>query len=230
MMKKLICVITVLSMVAALAGCANNNNSGSSEASSYPSTSASDTSASDTSASDTASSEPESSVPDEQPEESNTASDAADDGANADANDGAAEEDVIEYQQAEDRKSAKLAEAVYSAVEFPSMMEVTTSDLAEGFFGIDLELCEEFYIANAMISAQLAEVIIAKPKAGCEEALNEQLDKHFDYIKNDPNATFYPAQEVSAAGAVSGVTAEGYHYIIVHENGADAAEAINAAE
>ncbi len=228
-MKKLICVITVLSMVAALAGCANNNNnnSGSSDASSNTSTSAVTDASSDVS-------DAENSAADEQPAESDvqsdTASDAADDGANADANDGAAEEDVIEYQQAEDRKSAKLAEAVYNAVEFPSMMEVTTSDLAEGFFGIDLELCEEFYIANAMISAQLAEVIIAKPKAGCEEALNEQLDKHFDYIKNDPNATFYPAQEVSAAGAVSGVTAEGYHYIIVHENGADAAEAINAAE
>lgn len=212
-MKKFISSILVISMLAALTGCGGNNTSSDNSTSSGNTTSAVEST----------------------PAESGTESGAMtnEGGANSDANMGGAdngtfEEDYTEYTTDPNGRAAALAETVMNAVEFPSMMEVTRSDYAEGFFGLDLSLCEDFYAANAMISALLSEIIIAKPAEGCEEQLKAQMDAHYDYIKNDPNAAFYPEQELSAEGAVSGVTEDGYYYIIVHKDGAAAEEALQA--
>lgn len=230
MKKNLLATAVILSMLAALTGCTGNNNS-------------SDTS--DTSSDNANSSAVTSEAQGPITSEAGNGEDLA--GADSTVENGTIgattengttdigagdipEEEYTEYTPDPDGRAAKLAAAAFSGTEFPAMMEVTRSDWAEGFFGIDLSICEDFYISNAMISAQLNEVIIAKPKAGSEEALKAQFDSHFDYIKNDPNATFYPAQEASAEGAVSGETADGYYYIIVHENGESAAEALLAAE
>lgn len=122
--------------------------------------------------------------------------------------------------------SLTMADAAYAAVEWPSMMPVDDVELINSFFGIDTTLCEDYYIANQLISAQLNEIIIVKPLAGNEEAIQAQLDAHFEYIKND--AAFYPDQEPSAAGAVMGELDNGYKYIFVHENGVVVEEAVIA--
>ena len=82
-----------------------------------------------------------------------------------------------------------------------------------------------FFISN-LISAHLLRVFVAKPKAGSEDAVKAVFDERFDYFKNDPNAAFYPMQWESIDGAVSGVTDDGYYYIIVHKNGAEIADAM----
>ncbi len=122
--------------------------------------------------------------------------------------------------------SVTMADAAYAAVEWPSMMPVDDVELINSFFGIDTSLCEDYYVANQLISAQLNEIIILKPMAGNEDAVQAQMDAHFEYIKND--AAFYPEQEPSAAGAVMGELDNGYKYILVHENGAAVEEAVKA--
>lgn len=125
-------------------------------------------------------------------------------------------------------RAAKMGAAAMDADEWPAMMDVVDPEFATMFFGIDLNMCEDYYLANQLISAQLNEVVIAKPAAGSEDALKAAFDAHFEYIRND--AAFYPEQEASAAGAVNGTTNDGYYYIIVHENGDSIASAMLAAE
>lgn len=122
--------------------------------------------------------------------------------------------------------SLTMSDAAYAAVEWPSMMPVDDPELALSFFGIDTALCEDYYIANQLISAQLNEIIIVKPVAGAETDIQAQLDAHFDYIKTD--AAFYPEQEPSAEGAVMGEFDNGYKYIFVHEFGSVVADAVAA--
>ncbi len=122
--------------------------------------------------------------------------------------------------------SVTMADAAYGAVEWPSMMPVDDPEMILSFFGVDTTLCEDYYVANQLISAQLNEIIIVKPLAGNEDAIQAQLDAHFEYIKND--AAFYPDQEPSAAGAVMGELDNGYKYILVHADGAVVEEAVIA--
>ncbi len=120
--------------------------------------------------------------------------------------------------------AAQMAANALTAIEWPAMMQVEDPEMINGFFGIDAALCEDYYISNQMISAQLNEVIIVKPAEGKEADLQAQLDSHFEYIKND--AAFYPEQEPSAEGAVMGKLDNGYLYILVHENAQTAADAL----
>lgn len=117
-----------------------------------------------------------------------------------------------------------MAANVLTAVEWPALMEVSDNETASMMFGIDTNLCEDFYFTNQMMSVHLNEILIAKPKSGSEEDLKAQFDARFAYIKD--GAAFYPEQEESAAGAVSGTTDDGYLYIIVHAEGAKAQEAM----
>ncbi len=120
--------------------------------------------------------------------------------------------------------AAQMAANALTAIEWPAMMNVEDPEMINGFFGIDTGLCEDFYVSNQMISAQLNEVIIVKPAEGKKDELQAQLDSHFEYIKND--AAFYPEQEPSAEGAVMGELSNGYLYILVHENAQTAADAL----
>ena len=123
--------------------------------------------------------------------------------------------------------SLTMSDAAYAAVEWPAMMPVDDPEMINSFFGIDSTICEDYYIANQLISAQLNEIIFVKPLEGMESEIQAQLDAHFQYIKND--AAFYPEQEPSAEGAVMGTLDNGYMYIIVHENGAAVVDAVVAA-
>lgn len=200
-MKKLLAAAAILS-IAALAGCsANNNNSADSSSEAVSETS----SASSESTSDTTS-------------ESETAP--AESGTN---------EDSPEENKSESR-AALYANAVLGAAQWPDM-ELITEDTAESaysFTGIDLSLCEDYYFALPYTSVDLARIIIVKPAEGNEDAVRSQVEAHFDYIKT--SAADYPTQEAAVSGSVSGVTSDGYYYIIVSENGAAAADAIAAME
>ncbi len=121
-------------------------------------------------------------------------------------------------------KAGRMAKAALEADNWPSLMEITDAEFAQTFFGLDISQCTEFFLANQLMSVNLAEVVIVKPAEGSEDAVKEVLDSHFTYIKND--AAFYPDQEAPAEGAVMGTTDDGYIYIIVHENGSDIASTV----
>ncbi len=129
-----------------------------------------------------------------------------------------------------EEESAAMAQvygdAAAASVEWPAMMMVEDPEMIINFFGIDVNLCEDFYISNQMISAQLYEIIVVKPVAGSEDAIMQQMQSHFDYIKTD--AAFYPDQEPCAEGAVMGQTADGYLYILVHQDGSTVEAAVQA--
>ncbi len=127
---------------------------------------------------------------------------------------------------AAERTVSDLAEAVNGCVEWPDMEEISDGEIIKTLFNLDVDLLDEYYISNAMMSVHLNEIIIAKPKAGNEDAVKSQLDEHFAYIKD--GAAFYPDQEIAAAGAVEGVTSDGYYYIIVHQIGSQIADVMEA--
>lgn len=154
--------------------------------------------------------------------DSGTSSDAATSEVNSDTS--AENSDSVSNNESAELDAYSMAANAMSAIEWPAMMEVADAESAELMLGIDLSLCEDYYITTQAMSVHLNEVIIIKPTAGSEDAVQQQLDEHFEYIKN--GAAFYPAQEISAAGAVQGKTDNGYLYIIVHENGADAEAAL----
>lgn len=201
-MKKLLAAAAILS-IAALAGCSANNNNNSADSSSEAVSETS--SASSESTSDTTS-------------ESETAP--AESGTNEDSPE----------ENKPDSRAALYADAVLGAAQWPDM-ELITEDTAESaysFTGIDLSLCEDYYFALPYTSVDLARIIIVKPAEGNENAVRSQVEAHFDYIKT--SAADYPTQEAAVSGSVSGVTSDGYYYIIVSENGAAAADAIAAME
>lgn len=207
-MKKFITTVIALTMLTAgISGCTNNDNSGSSGSSDV-------SDSSDNSDSGNSDNGSDSGTPDASGSTSDNASNGTSEGG--------------ENLPDPNGRAAKLGAAAMAAVEWPSMMDVTDSEMATMFFNIDLSMCEDYYFSNQLISAQLNEILVAKPTAGNEDALKDAFDAHFKYIQTD--AAFYPDQEASAAGAVSGTTEDGYLYIIVHENGAEAAEAMLAAE
>lgn len=127
---------------------------------------------------------------------------------------------------AADRTVKDLAEAVNGCVEWPAMEEITDGEIIKSLFNLDVDMLDEYYVSNALMSVHLNEIIIVKPKAGNEETVKSQLDEHFAYIKD--GAAFYPDQEIAAAGSVEGVTSDGYYYIIVHQIGSQIAEIMEA--
>lgn len=216
-MRKFFTTVIALTMLTAgISGCTNNDNSGSS-GSSDVSDSSDNSDNSDSSNSDNSDNSDSSDLIGT-PDASGSTSDSTSDGTSQGG----------ENLPDPNGRAAKLGAAAMAAVEWPSMMDVTDAETATMFFNIDLNMCEDYYFSNQLISAQLNEILVAKPTAGNEDALKDAFDAHFEYIQNE--AALYPDQEASAAGAVSGTTEDGYLYIIVHENGAEVAEAMLAAE
>ncbi|MBQ9948566.1 MAG: DUF4358 domain-containing protein [Oscillospiraceae bacterium] len=191
-MKKFLSTAMILAVLAAtVTGCSNNNNDSSSSSDNSSSVSDSNTSADNSSSESDTSSEDSSAAEDESKPE----------GSSLTAKD--------------------MAANIYAATEWPTLMEVTDAESAS-FMGIDLSMIEDYYIAMPMMSAHVTEIIVAKPTAGNEAAVQEQIDARFAYVQE--NGTFYPANEEVVAGAVKGKTDNGYLYMIVHTNGAACAE------
>lgn len=125
---------------------------------------------------------------------------------------------------AADRTAADITAAAFEALDWVPMQVIDTKENAENMFGIDIDLCEDYSMYNPLMSAHMDEIIVIKPKQGSEEKLKEQLDAHYTYLKE--SAAFYPDQEYTAAGTVTGVTDDGFYYIICNEIGAQIEEII----
>lgn len=129
-----------------------------------------------------------------------------------------------------DNRAGRMAAAALKTDAWPYMEVVSDPELIGTMFSTDkgetfnLDDLEEFCFCTNLISAQLNEVIVVKPVNGREGAVKDVIDSYLAYTQN--GAAFYPDQEISAAGAVTGKTADNYIYLIVHENGAAIADAI----
>ena len=131
-----------------------------------------------------------------------------------------------ENSASEGRTAADLGMAASTCIDWGDLAQIEDEEMISSMLNLDTSLCEDYYVATAMMSVHLSEVIVVKPTAGNEDAVKTALDEHFAYIKD--GAAFYPAQEKSAAGAVQGKTEDGYYYIIVHEIGSEIADVMNA--
>ncbi len=134
----------------------------------------------------------------------------------------AAESTAESAPEASERTAEDLTNAVFQCIDWVSSEQITDAEIAETMLGLDLSLLDDYSIFIPMMSVHLDELIVVKPKAGSEEAVDEQLTAHFDYIKD--GAAFYPEQEIAAAGAVKGKTDDGFYYIIVNQIGSQIAD------
>lgn len=97
-----------------------------------------------------------------------------------------------------------------------------------GLTQLNLDDCEDYVIAAPMISAQLKQIVIVKPKAGKEEAVKTAMSEYAEASKT-PNPMEYPAWEAERAGTKFGETADGCFYVAVAAEGAEMGEAIENA-
>lgn len=129
-----------------------------------------------------------------------------------------------------DNRAGRMAAAALNTGVWPTMDIVSEADMIGSMFSTDegevfnLDDLEEYCFCTNVISAQLNRVIVVKPVNGREGAVEDAINTYLNYSQT--GAAFYPAQEESAAGAVSGKTPDNYIYLIVHKNGAAIADAI----
>lgn len=111
-----------------------------------------------------------------------------------------------------------------------SFMELADAETAAILIpGLSLGDCEEYCLTFCRMSTQLQYAIAVKCKPGSEAAVNAALESFFNGIKNNPDLAFYPAQQEAANGAVMGGIGD-YVYVVVHANGQDCADAMEAAQ
>lgn len=209
-MKKIfLSAILCGSLIFTLAGCGNRNNSdNSSEMSSGEN--------SEQSSEQTSS---------EESSESSTQS-------SSDGNGGAGTESGADNSHLSfpDNRAGRMAAAALNTGAWPAMDIVSEVDMISSMFSTDegevfnLDDLEEYCFCTNVMSAQLNRVIVVKPINGREGAVEDAINTYLNYSQT--GAAFYPAQEESAAGAVSGKTPDNYIYLIVHKNGQAIADAI----
>lgn len=209
-MKKIfLSAILCGSLIFTLAGCGNRNNSdNSSEMSSGEN--------SEQSSEQTSS---------EESSESSTQS-------SSDGNGGAGTESGADNSHLSfpDNRAGRMAAAALNTGAWPAMDIVSEVDMISSMFSTDegevfnLDDLEEYCFCTNVMSAQLNRVIVVKPINGREGAVEDAINTYLNYSQT--GAAFYPAQEESAAGAVSGKTPDNYIYLIVHKNGQSIADAI----
>lgn len=100
-----------------------------------------------------------------------------------------------------------------------------------GLTQLNLDDCEDYVVAGPIISAQLKHFVIAKPKAGKEEAVKDALSEYAEASKTPPSDGWmgYPSWEAERAGTHFGETDDGCYYVVVAAEGADMGSAIENA-
>lgn len=93
---------------------------------------------------------------------------------------------------------------------------------------LDFEDCEDYILALPTKSASLKRFVIAKPKAGKEEAVKSALSAYADDQKT-ARPTEYPSWEEERAGTYFGETDDGCYYVVVAAEGAEMGSAIENA-
>ncbi len=224
-MKKRISAAMLAAIITlTLAGCKNNNAS---DNNSSDSNAASDTSSVVSDSTDSTSDSNDSTS------DSNDSTDVSDQNSGetgdstSDAGNGGVDNSGLEYPDTKAGRMVKaaLATDAWGAMDLAMDQEYVNALFSEKFV---LDNMEEYCFTSSLMSTQLLKVAVFKPKAGTEEDFKTAIDEYLAYAKE--GAAFYPAQEESAAGAVSGTTDDGYMYLVVHQNGADIANALVAAE
>lgn len=121
-----------------------------------------------------------------------------------------------------DKTAAALLDTVLNSIEFPQTVEVTDENrLTE--MGLDMSLIEEYAVVQQMLSVDVVEVIILKPKDGDADKLTEQLEARKESLIND--FAFYPEQVASANATVVG-SEKNVAYLICHVDAAEAEKAL----
>ena len=209
-MKKIILsAILCGSLILTLAGCGNKNNDNSDSSSGV---------SSEESSSEQSSSESSS----ENSGESSSENSGAGTG-----NEGGVDNSALSFP---DNRAGRMAAAALRTDVWPAMDVVSEVDMIGAMFSTDegevfnLNDLEEYCFCTNVMSAQLNRVIVVKPVNGREGAVEDAINTYLNYSQT--GAAFYPAQEESAAGAVSGKTPDNYIYLIVHKNGGAIADAI----
>lgn len=127
-----------------------------------------------------------------------------------------------------DEKKADLyANEALNAVEFPKMTKVETPEEIDAFFEFNTANYADFSLYMNVMSVQLNRVFVVKPIDGKHDEVYAELEAYLDDLVK--TGAYYPAQEASAMGSQMGETADGYIYIIVHEDGSTAVRAIENA-
>ncbi len=100
-----------------------------------------------------------------------------------------------------------------------------------GVTQLDLDDCEDYVVAGPMISAHLKRFVIAKPKAGREEAVKNALSEYAEVSQNPPSGGWmgYPGWEKERAGTYFGETDDGCYYVVVAAEGEEMGSAIENA-
>ena len=126
-----------------------------------------------------------------------------------------------------EKKADFYAEVALNAVEFPKMTKVVEADEIDAFFEFNTANYADFSLYMNVMSVQLNRVFVVKPIDGKHDEVYSELEAYLDDLVR--TGTYYPAQEASAMGSQMGETADGYIYIIVHEDGLTAVRAIENA-
>ena len=210
-MKKIILsAILCGSLVLSLSGCRNRNNDNSDSSSGV---------SSEESSSEQSSSESSSENSEESSSDNN--------GGAGSGNESGFDNSALTFP---DNRAGRMAAAALRTDVWPAMDVVSEVDMIGSMFSTDegevfnLDDLEEYCFCTNVMSAQLNRVIVVKPMNGREGAVEDAINTYLNYSQT--GAAFYPAQEESAAGAVSGKTPDNYIYLIVHKNGQAIADAI----
>lgn len=123
-------------------------------------------------------------------------------------------------------RAGALAAKALAADQWGDMLLLETDEeLAVGVSDkLTFDMLEDSCFIAAAADDRKHFVFIAKPKAGGEDTIHGIFNGIFHQYKNDPNAGYNAHQKQDAAGTVTGVTGDGYYYIVVHENGAKIAD------
>ena len=132
-----------------------------------------------------------------------------------------------ETSAANEKKADFYAEIALNSVEFPKMTKVETAEEIDAFFEFNTANYADFSLYMNVMSVQLNRVIIVKPLPEKHDEVYAELGAYLDDLVK--TGAYYPAQEASAVGSQMGETADGYIYIIVHEDGLTAVQAIENA-
>lgn len=217
-------------LTATLTACDTNKPSDSSSSTSSTESSSSESSSSESSSTESSSTDSSTENSESAPDSSSNDDIVVPDDPNnpGDSNEGV-DNSGLEFP---DNRAGALAKAALAEDAWPAVDIVPDAETIGLMFSADFntDSYEEYCFCTNFISVALNKVIVIKPKEGKEEEVSSALDAYLEAVQTDPNIAFYPAQELSAAGAVTGKTDDGYYYMIVHENGADIAAAMVEAQ
>ncbi len=128
-----------------------------------------------------------------------------------------------------DTKSGRMVKAAleYNPEDWSMGLKLDDGEmLTLKFPELTVDMFEDYCFVYDMIGIQGHTVFAGKAKAGQEDAVKTAIEKNLDAYKDSVN--WYPAAGQSVAGAVNGISDDGYYYFVIHADGSDVASAMLA--